>query len=277
MRAVVLVLALLSTGDAFAPSRGGINQRASVSMGMSGGASRREAFGIVGVGIASAALTATPAFAASKASVKPPNKVLSGANAAQGYTIASVSFEVDSYDKYREAIQSIYFTTDPKSKKKSLDQKIFSADEGVIRQIIGKSVDAKARVVCVSSSDCGEPPAHPPPCLSSDQPSLRARLALRSAAPQGQGDGALAARLQERGARPRDALLGPQVGVLDGLRRAQGARRGRQPQDAPHELPLADALPRRAARAAGPAQAGQRRRRRTGGSRRAVFLRLSSR
>jgi len=114
-------------------------------MGMSGGASRREAFGIVGVGIASAALTATPALAASKASVKPPNKVLSGANAAQGYTIASVSFEVDSYDKYREAIQSIYFTTDPKSKKKSLDQKIFSADEGVIRQIIGKSVDAKGK------------------------------------------------------------------------------------------------------------------------------------
>lgn len=114
-------------------------------MGMSGGASRREAFGIVGVGIASAALTATPAFAASKASVKPPNKVLSGANAAQDYTIASVSFEVDSYDKYREAIQSIYFITDPKSKKKSLDQKIFSADEGVIRQIIGKSVDAKGK------------------------------------------------------------------------------------------------------------------------------------
>ena len=117
------------------------------SDGTATSSSRRESLATLAG--ASVLALSTPALAASKAAApaaKPGAKPGAiGVSEADGFTAVLVSHGTRSFELYQDLINEEYFVLDQKSGKRTINAKVFDKYIGVIRNVIGRSVDAKGK------------------------------------------------------------------------------------------------------------------------------------
>ena len=115
------------------------------SDGTATSSSRRESLATLAG--ASVLALSTPALAASKAAAPAAKPGAIGVSEADGFTAVLVSHGTRSFELYQDLINEEYFVLDQKSGKRTINAKVFDKYIGVIRNVIGRSVDAKGKEV----------------------------------------------------------------------------------------------------------------------------------
>ena len=149
MQRTLVALVFLAAAHAFAPRwsrhHHGIAMTARNSDGTATATSSSRRESLATLAGASVLALSTPALAASKAAAPAAKPGAIGVSEADGFTAVLVSHGTRSFELYQDLINEEYFVLDQKSGKRTINAKVFDKYIGVIRNVIGRSVDAKGK------------------------------------------------------------------------------------------------------------------------------------